>query len=319
MVRISVIVVSWNTRELLERCLASAYASASASVRLEVIVADNASEDGSPEMVASRFPAALLLANSQNTGFAAANNQAIRRATGDYLLLLNPDTEVIGAAIPEMVRFAEQHPEVAVLGPQLLNADGSVQSSRRRFPTAATAFLESTVLQRWAPNHTALRRYYVLDQPDDEIQEVDWLVGACLLIRAKAVQQVGLMDEGYFMYSEELDWCRRSAAAGWKTVYLPSARVVHYGGQSSDQDLFSRHTRFQHSKCRYFEKYHGRLFAQSLRLFLLGNYLFLLAEDLAKLLLLRRNRAVRRKRVSTLWQVITWQAKWVARQGRVSP
>lgn len=319
MARLSVILVNWNTRQLLERCLESVYASVAGLRDLELLVVDNGSRDGSSEMVASRFPQAILLANPENAGFARANNLAISRATGDYLLVLNPDTEIVGTAIAEMLRFAEEHPEVAVVGPQLLNPDGTIQSSRRRFPTAATAFLESTVLQRWMPGHPALRRFYVLDRDDLQTQEVDWVVGAAFLVRTAAVQQVGLMDEGYFMYSEELDWCRRFVAAGWKVFYHPAARLIHYGGRSSDQDLFHRHTRFQHSKGRYFERYHGRGFAQLLRVFLLANYLFLLAEDVAKLLLLRRKRSMRRQRIGVLAQVVAWELGWVLRWGRVSP
>ncbi|MGE5618001.1 MAG: glycosyltransferase family 2 protein [Sphingomonadaceae bacterium] len=318
MTRISIIIVSWNTKRLLERCLESVFGSACAC-DLEVLVVDNGSSDGSPEMVASRFPSVHLVAESENLGFARANNLAMDSATGDYLLFLNPDTELLGTALAEMVRYAEEHPDVAVVGPQLLNSDGSLQSSRRRFPTRASAFLESTVLQRWLPTHPALRHLYALDAADDQIQEVDWVVGAGFLVNAQAARQVGKMDEGYFMYSEELDWCRRFKAAGWKVVYLPTAKLVHHGGQSSGQDLLHRHIRFQHSKCRYFEKYHGRSFAQLLRVFLLANYLFLLAEDLAKLLLLRRNRSMRRRRIGTLARVVAWQIRWVARWGAVTP
>ena len=175
------------------------------------------------------------------------------------------------------------------------------------------------MLQRWLPNHPAVKRYYVLDRGDDEIQEVDWLVGACLLVRAAAILQVGLMDESFFMYSEEMDWCRRFVAAGWKVVYYPAARVVHHGGQSSDQDLFQRHIRFHHSKCLYFSKYHGRAFAQLLRAFILGNYLFQLSEETAKLLLVPRNRQSRLRRMSVLAKVVGWQALWVASWGRMSP
>jgi len=315
--QLSVIVVSWNTRELLQRCLGSVFASAADVAGLDVIVADNASVDGSAEMVAARFPQVTLIRNLQNVGFAAANNQAVQLARGDFLLFLNSDTEIVGAAIHEMLRYATDHPDVAVLGPQLLNSDGTVQPSRRRFPTVTTAFLESTVLQRWFPNHPALRAYYLLDRSDHETQEVDWLVGACLLVRSEAAKQVGLMDEGYYMYSEELDWCRRFAAAGWRIVYHPVAKVIHHGGQSSDQDLFRRHILFQHSKCRYFERYHGRPFAQLLRVFVLSNYIFMLIEDVAKLLLLRRNRSMRRQRISTLSRVVAWQFRWVARRGEV--
>ncbi|MGI5837227.1 MAG: glycosyltransferase family 2 protein [Chloroflexota bacterium] len=317
LVRLSTIIVSWNTRDLLERCIKSVLASIPESIQSEIIVVDNASTDGSPEMVRSRFPEVSLLVNDRNVGFAEANNQAIRKSAGEYLLLLNPDTEIVGEAIPEMLRFIDQRPDIAVLGPKLLNPDGSVQSSRRSFPTKATAFLESTVLQRLLPNHPALQRYYAMDRSDEVVQEVDWLVGACLMVRSEAVKTVGLLDEGFFMYSEELDWCRRLVDAGWKVMYLPSARVIHYGGQSSDQYLFGRHIRFQYSKCRYFEKHHGYLFGQLLRCFIFLNYLFLLGEDIVKLLLLRRKRAMRRQRISTLWQVLVWQAKWVVSWGKV--
>ncbi len=317
--RLSVIIVSWNTRQLLEQCLKSVYASASGVAGLEVLVVDNRSTDGSVQMVDSRFPAATVISNSQNVGFAKANNLAISRAKGEYLLLLNPDTEVVGAAIPQLLRFAEAHPDVAVAGPQLLNTDGTIQPSRRRFPTAATAFLESTVLQRWMPDHPALQRFYVLDRSDDQTQEVDWVVGAALLVRASAARQVGLMDEDYFMYSEEMDWCRRFVGAGWKVVYYPPAQLIHHGGQSSDQDLFHRHTRFQHSKCLYFEKHLSRSFAQLLRVFLLANYTFLLLEDVAKLFLLRRKRPMRRQRISVLARVVAWEFRWVLRWGRIAP
>ncbi len=319
MAGLSVILVNWNTRELLDRCLRSVLTSANGLSDVELLVVDNGSHDGSAAMVATRYPMAHLIANSDNPGFARANNLAIRKARGDFLLILNPDTELLGTAIPELLTFAEQHPDVAVVGPQLINPDGSVQSSRRRFPTLATAFLESTVLQRWLPNHPALRRFYLLDRSDDETQEVDWVVGAGFLVRAAAARQVGLMDESYFMYSEELDWCRRFASAGWKVAYHPAAQLIHYGGQSSGQDPFHRHTRFQHSKSLYFEKYHGRLFAQLLRLFLLANYLFLLTEDVAKLLLLRRKRPMRRQRISTLARVVAWQVGWIVRLGKQQP
>jgi N-acetylglucosaminyl-diphospho-decaprenol L-rhamnosyltransferase len=318
LVRVSVIVVNWNTRDLLERCLRSVYEAAWPGVELEVIVVDNASRDGSARMVSERFPQASLIACPSNLGFARANNLAMQRATGSYFLLLNPDAELQSDALSILVQYAERHPEAGVVGPRLLNSDGSAQSSRRRFPTVATALVESTVLQRWMPDHPVLRRYYLMDRGDDDLQETDWLVGACLLVRTAAVAEVGLLDEGYFMYCEEMDWCRRLAGAGWKTVYHPEARVVHHGGQSADQDLFRRHVRFQHSKCRYFEKHHGGIISQALRVHLLGNYLFLLAEDTLKLLLPRK-REMRLRRVSTLARVVAWMLQWVLRWGRVHP
>lgn len=302
---LSIIIVSWNVRELLRRCLASVEASLQGRPDLEgeVFVVDNASADASVQMVAAEFPQVHLVANAENRGFAAANNQAMAASRGRYLLLLNPDTEVVGGALGTMVDYLETNPEVGVVGPKLLNADGSLQSSRRRFPTMATALVESTILQRYFPRAGLLRRYYCLDQDDDEVQDVDWLVGACLMVRRRAMEQVGPMDDQFFLYSEELDWCRRIRGAGWRVAYLPKARVVHHYGQSSAQDMPQRHIRFQDSKCRYFAKYHGRVAGALLRWFILGTYVFQMAEEGAKFLL-RHKPQLRRQRLGLLYRVV---------------
>jgi len=298
---LSVIIVNWNVRALLRRCLHSILARPH-PCSLEVIVVDNGSTDGSAEMVRTEFPQAHLIANPDNRGFTAANNQGLTVARGRYVLLLNPDTEVVGDALETMVTFADAHSDVGVVGPQLLNPDGTVQSSRRRFPTLATALFESTWLQPYAP-HRLLARYYVLDRPDDEVQDVDWVTGAALMARREAVEQVGPLDEGFFMYSEELDWCRRFRAAGWRVVYLPTARVIHHEGKSSEQVLPARHIHFQTSKIRYFRKYHGPAAAEVLRLVLLGNYLWQIGLEGAKWLL-GHKRPLRAERIAAYRQVV---------------
>jgi Predicted glycosyltransferases len=298
---LSVIIVNWNVRNLLRRCLHSILASLPAC-QLEIIVVDNGSTDGSPEMVRTEFPQVHLMANPDNRGFTGANNQGLAVARGRYVLLLNPDTEVVGDALETLVAFADAHPDVGVVGPQLLNPDGTVQSSRRRFPTLATALLESTWLQPYAPRRL-LARYYVLDRPDDEVQDVDWVTGAALMARREAVEQVGPLDEGFFMYSEELDWCRRFRAAGWRVVYLPTARVIHHEGKSSEQVLPARHIHFQTSKIRYFRKYHGPAAAEVLRLVLLGNYLWQIGVEGAKWLL-GHKRPLRAERIAAYRQVV---------------
>jgi GT2 family glycosyltransferase len=202
-----------------------------------------------------------------------------------------------------MVAYMDAHPDVGALGPMLLSPDGSVQSSRRRFPTPVTAFLESTTLQSWFPRHRLLRDYYVLDKPDDAIAQVDWVDGACLLARRDALDQVGLLDDGYFMYSEELDWCRRAKAAGWKVVYYPPAKVVHYGGRSSEQVKVFQIIRFNRSKIRYFYKHHGALVAALLRVFLLVDYGYRLLVETAKWLI-GHKRPLRRQRMRAYWQVL---------------
>ncbi len=298
---LSVVVVNWNVRELLRRCLHSVL-HPSSEIALEVIVVDNGSTDGSVEMVRQEFPTVHLIANSDNRGFPAANNQGIAIARGRYILLLNPDTEVADDALARLLDFADANPDVGIVGPQLLYPDGRVQSSRRRFPTLTTALFESTWLQPYAPRHL-LERYYVSDQPDDVVQDVDWLCGAALMARSQAIAQVGLMDEGFFMYSEELDWCRRFREAGWRVVYLPTARVVHYEGKSSAQVLPARHIHFQTSKVRYFRKYHGRFAAELLRLFLLGNYLWQTGVEGCKWLI-GHKRPLRAQRIAVYWQVV---------------
>ncbi|RLC85667.1 MAG: glycosyltransferase family 2 protein [Chloroflexi bacterium] len=301
MLDLSVVIVNWNVRDLLRRCLLSILAS-SQTCKFEIIVVDNASTDGSVEMVRAELPAVHLIANTENRGFPAANNQGLAIARGRYVLLLNPDTEVVGDALATMVAFADAHPDVGMIGPQLLYADGSVQSSRRRFPTLATGFLESTWLERYAPRRL-LERYEFLDQPDDVVQDVDWLYGAALMARREAVEQVGPMDEGYFMYSEELDWCRRFRDTGWRVVYLPAAQIVHHEGKSSEQVVAARHIHFQTSKVRYFRKYHGRVVGEVLRFFLLSNYVWQLGLEGAKWLLSHK-RPLRAQRIAAYRQVL---------------
>ena len=282
MFELSIIIVSWNVRDLLRTCLRSIYATWSDDPSaLELLVVDSASSDGSADMVRTEFPQVTLIENQQNVGFTVGNNQAIARAQGRHVLLLNPDTEILPGALPAMIAYLDAHPEIGVIGPKLLNPDRTVQSSRRRFPTLSTAFLESTVLQQWWPNNDTLRRYYILDRSDDETLDVDWVVGACLMVRREAIAWVGGLDEGFFMYSEEMDWCYRLKQAGWLVVYLPAAQVIHYGGQSSRQVVADQHIYFQRSKIRFFKKHRGVWVAALLRSCLLLNYAYqLVAESL---------------------------------------
>jgi N-acetylglucosaminyl-diphospho-decaprenol L-rhamnosyltransferase len=281
---LSVSIVSYRTPVLLNRCL-EAIAAERREVRLEVTVVDNGSSDESAEMVEACFPWATVLKNPRNVGFAAAHNQSLKEANAPYWLVLNSDAAPAPGALRTLIDFMRANPGVAVAGPKLRHPSGAVQPSRRRFPTLATLFLESTQLQRFWPNNTVLRRYYVEDRSDDEPQEVDWLVGACLCVRASAAQQIGLFDERFFMYSEELDWCRRFRAAGWRVAYLPSAEVVHLEGGSSRLDLAARDRLFQTSKLAYAAKWHGRAAALALRGYLILEYAARAIEEAVKLTL----------------------------------
>lgn len=294
---LSIVIVNWNVKALLRDCLQSIFSNwQDNSAQIEVIVVDNASNDGSAAMVRAEFPQVILIENWQNVGFTVGNNQAIEETHGRYVMLLNPDTEVRDNALQTIVRYMDRHPQTGVVAPKLLNPDGTVQSSRRRFPTLATAFLESTVLQQWWPDNKTLRAYYMQEQSDDEIQEVDWGTGACLTVRREVIQQVGLLDESFFMYSEEMDWCYRIKQAGWRIVYLPDAEVVHYGGQSSKQVIAAQHIHFQRSKIRFFRKHRGPFAGGLLRGFLLLNYFYQLSMESLKWLL-GHKRPLRKERM----------------------
>jgi GT2 family glycosyltransferase len=234
---LAIITVSWNTRDLLHRSIQTVHASLRDSgIGYTIVVVDNASSDGTPAMLRAEHPEVELIESGRNLGFAGGNNLALRRVfadggwaigdgqmrpspidqppSPDYVFLLNPDTEVVADAIPTLVRYLEAHPHVALVGPRLRYPDGSVQPSRRRFPSRGVYFWESTPLeQRWPGNPWA-RRYRLADAPDDVEQEVDWLVGAALMLRREAIERAGLLDAGFVMYSEELEWQRRIQGMG---------------------------------------------------------------------------------------------------------
>lgn len=255
------------------------------SLEIDVTVVDNGSQDGSVELVEAEFSWVRVIANARNVGFGAAHNQALREANGRFWLVLNSDAAPAPGALKTLVTFMDANPEVAVCGPRLRYPDGTVQPSRRRFPAPVTLFMESTQLQRFWPDNAVLRRYYVQDQSDDVTQDVDWLSGACLCVRAAAAREVGLFDERFFMYSEELDWCRRFRAAGWRVVYLAEAEATHLEGGSSRADLAARDQRFQASKLAYTAKWHGPLLAAVLRGYLVVEYGLRGVEEFLKLAL----------------------------------
>ena len=300
-VDLSIVIVSWNVRRLLGTCLASIDA-CRGGLEIEVIVVDAGSVDGSPLMVREQYPWVHLIARPDNVGFPKGNNIGFEKARGRYVLLLNPDTEIIGDALIEMVAYLDIHDDVGAVGGLLRSTDGTVQSSRRRFPTLATAVFESTWFEPFAP-HSILRHYYAEDLPVDEPVDVDWLMGACLMVRQEVIEQVGRMDEAYFMYSEELDWCRRIKDSGWRVVYLPTAEIIHHVGKSSEQAIVERHINFQRAKLRYFRKYDGRLTAAFLRAVLLFNYGWQLALEAAKAII-GHKRELRWQRVRAYWQVL---------------
>ncbi|MEM8533052.1 MAG: glycosyltransferase family 2 protein [Chloroflexota bacterium] len=310
MTTLAIIIVSWNTRKLLGRCLETVQASLShTNITPTIIVVDNASTDGTPAMLRTEHPKVCLIESGRNLGFAGGNNLALRRVlsgqqTPDYVLLLNPDTEVLADALPQLVQYLEAHPDVAVVGPQLRYPDGSIQSSRRRFPQRMTFFMESTPLEQYWPNNPWVRHYRCDDTPHTDQQHVDWLVGAALLVRRSAILQAGILDDRFLMYSEELEWQQRMrrAQAGY-IAYMPTAVIVHHEGKSSEQAIARRYINFQQSRLRHARMMYGQRFATMLRLFLQVAYGGELLVEASKWLL-GHKRSLRAQRVEVYWQVI---------------
>ncbi|MCE5187073.1 MAG: glycosyltransferase family 2 protein [Planctomycetaceae bacterium] len=231
---LSIVLVNWNTRQILAGCLDSIYEQ-TRGITFEVLVVDNASTDGSARMVRDRFPQATLVANEQNRGFAAANNQGIRMAKGDYILLLNSDTLVLDNALAKSVEFARRHPEAGVVGCRVLNADRSLQPSCFMYPSLLNLFLLTTYLSRLFRRHPFFGRERMGWWDRSNVREVEVVTGCFMLVRRRAFESVGLLDEAYFMYGEETDWCCRAHRAGWKLLFTPDAEIVHLGGASSRQ------------------------------------------------------------------------------------
>jgi GT2 family glycosyltransferase len=231
---ISIIIVNWNTRDILRDCLSSVFKQTQ-GIEFEVIVIDNGSSDRSTEMVEAEFPQVIVIANAENLGFAAANNQGIAVARGRYILLLNSDTLILDDAIAKAVQFADSHPDATVIGCRVLNPDRTLQPTCFMFPSLLNMLLSSTYLYKLFPKSKFFGREQMTWWDRNDTREVDVVTGCFMLVRRGAIEQVGLMDERFFVYGEETDWCYRFKKAGWKILFTPDAEIVHFGEQSSKQ------------------------------------------------------------------------------------
>ena len=259
---LSILVVSYNTRDLLLRCLRSVYSSLR-GLSYELIVVDNASADESADSVAREFPGVRLIRNSENRGFARANNQAMELSRGQYVLLLNSDAELMEKTANEMVSFLDEHPAAAIAGAQLLNPDGTLQGSYAGFPTLWSELMLATKLSALLPSASCPRH----TPPGSFVaREVDWVSGACMMVRRSAIEAVGALDEEYFMYTEETDWCFRMRKTGWRVYHLPEAKAIHWSGKSSDRVPEEKRSRLYRSKLLFMKKHRGVLAAESYRL-----------------------------------------------------
>jgi GT2 family glycosyltransferase len=250
---LSIIIVNWNTKKLLLDCFASVYKTVK-HISMEVWLVDNASTDGSVEAVKRFYPDVKIIQNSRNLGFAAANNRALKRMCGRYAVLLNTDTVLTKGAIEAIYDFMENTPDAGMACGQLLNPDGSKQNSIANFPGLASLLLNETLLRILLP-----RRYPSKRKEYKSPIEVDSCIGACLIVRKKTMDHVGLLDDDYFFFFEETDWSRRIKQSGWKIYFVPFARIIHFQGQSVGHNVGSR-ILFYRSRYIYFKKWHSDIY-----------------------------------------------------------
>lgn len=250
---VSIIIVAWNVRQLLEECLASVFEQTS-GVTFEVIYVDNASVDGSSDTVRAKFPSVRIIQNDRNLGFIKANNQGIRVAQGRYILLLNSDTLVLDNAVAKIVRFGDEHPQAAVVGGRVLNPDETLQRSCLTFHSLTQIFLGATYLYKLFPRFASER---ITWWDYNEVRAVDVIVGCFSLVRRDAFATVGLMDEDYFVYCDDRDWCYRFRQAGWEVLFTPEPRIIHYGGQTTKKAADKFVLQLYGSRLQFMRKYNG--------------------------------------------------------------
>ncbi|HSD12424.1 MAG TPA: glycosyltransferase family 2 protein [Patescibacteria group bacterium] len=257
---LSIVILNYRSKGLVKQCVKTIglYVTKAA---YEIIVVDNASGDGVGEMLAERFPEVRFIQSPANVGYAGGNNLGVRAARGRYVVIMNPDITVRPGALDAMVAYMDANADVGILGPKLVHPDGSIDSSCYRFPTYAIPLYRRTPFGKLPAGRQAVSRYLMEDYDHRETREVDWLLGAVLMVRRSALDRVGPLDERYFLYFEDTDWCRRFWNAGWRVVYYTGAEMVHYHERLSAQgnwltSPFRRSTRIHISSCiKYFRKW----------------------------------------------------------------
>ncbi|MEL6584348.1 MAG: glycosyltransferase family 2 protein [Pseudomonadota bacterium] len=264
---LSIVIVNWNTREMTRECLSSVCAGLGA-LRAEIWLVDNASEDGSAEMVRESFPDVRLIENTENRGFAAANNQALEQCSGRHVLLLNSDTLVHGDVLTASVSYLDRHPHVGVMGCRVLNADGSLQITGSRFPSLLNLALQASGATR-LPG-AFFDRYQMTRWDRKTERALDVISGCFMMVRGTAMREVGLLDEAFFFYGEETDWCRRFAKAGWTLMLAPVGEITHFGGGSVKKLNHKRDVMLSEGTVRLHRKHFGWLGGAACWLLLLG-------------------------------------------------
>lgn len=275
---VSIIIVNWNTKDLLSKCIQS-IENNNEMYNKEIIVVDNASTDGSQEHIKINFQNVKLIQNEINLGFAKANNIGIKASKGQFICLINSDVEVIENGIDLMLDHIKKNNEIGVLGPKVINPDGTIRPNCKKFPTLWNSFCKTFALYKVFPHIDFFSDDHIRNFSYNSILEVEVLPGCCLIIRKEAINQVGLLDEKFFIYSEDKDWCKRFYDSGWKIVYSPYSTVIHYAGSSSAKAPVKYVIERLKANLLYWQKYHNKISRISfLIILLMHNFVRLVAE-----------------------------------------
>ena len=302
---VSFIIVSWNTKDCLLKCLRSLAQTGKGCVG-EIIVVDNASADGSSQVVQENFPNVRLVQNEKNVGFARANNAGIQLARGRYLCLINSDVEMLDGCVATLLREMDAQPKIGMIGPKLLERDGRTQISCWGFPSLWNMFCCALFLDRLFPKVALFNGYQMMHRQRDGAQDVDILGGAFWLTRREAVQKVGGLDEGFFMYGEDMDWCKRFWQKGWRIHFHPSACAIHYGGASSANAPTRFYIEMQRANLQYWRKHHSGVAWIAIYLIYCLHHLVRIATHFGAMLVRASRRADHRFKVQRSMACLAW-------------
>ena len=313
MIDVSVIIISYNTKRILHDCLESVFKQ-SKNVELEVIVVDNASDDNSQDMIKSEFPSVILIENKQNLGFSRANNLGIRRSQGRYVCLINSDVIILQNCLQSLILFMDKNPRIGMSGPKILNSNYTLQPSCRRFPSLWNNLCQALWLNKLFPRSAFFSEPFMRYWAHDTERRVDVISGCFWVLRRKGLETVGLLDEDFFIYGEDIDWCKRFNNAGWDVVFYPRAEAIHFGGASSSHEPVRFYIEMQRADLQYWAKHHGRLAQLCYSLIILLRHLLRVVPFAMIYLIRPKNRAQTFLKLQSSISCIRWLLSHITKQ-----
>jgi hypothetical protein len=278
---ISVVIVSWNAKQYLDDCIGSILTEAT-GLRQEIIIVDNGSSDGSQEMVKSKYSNIHLICNNINLGFARANNIGIKESKGNYIFFINSDVKVLPGSLNYIFEYMNNHKEIGLLGPKVIGLKGETQRSCMEYPTIWRVLCRALAADKIFPNMKIFRSYLMTWWNHDDLREVDVVNGCFWAVRKEAIINVGFLDERFFMYGEDIDWCLRFKKAGWKVVFCPFCNIIHAGGGSSENAPTRFYVEKEKANMQLWRKYHNRYSTYLYKIILTGHHTLRLVGNLTQ-------------------------------------